>query len=202
MSSKSNSKKGSNRVRIIGGKFRGRMIEFISHETLRPTPDRVRETLFNWLQPYIIGAHCLDLYTGSGVLAIESKSRGATQVLAVDKNSQTIKMLQKQIERLGLCDIDLKRQDVLNYLDAANSASLNKYDIVFIDPPYQDKVFDKIFARLESNEWLKPKAKIYFEANYQVSEEVLPSSWSMLKSKKAGQINYYLAESEGVKSTL
>lgn len=192
MSEKSKSRR--NKVRIIAGRCRGRVISFTNIDGLRPTPDRVRETLFNWLQADIAGANCLDLFAGSGVLGIEALSRGASQVLAIEYHVGSAGMIRTEGAKLGLDQLEVITGKVSDFVVKANNSRFERFNIVFIDPPYKDKVLPEVFHQLDENDWLAPGAKIYFEANYAIGQDELPISWNLYKTKKAGQVYYYLAE--------
>jgi len=183
--------KQANKVRVIAGQFRGRVVSFIDYDSLRPTPDRVRETLFNWLQFDIVDSKCLDLFSGSGVLAIEAASRGAQQVLAVEKAVPVVAEIERQLGLIGADVVTVTRQSVLDFLQVRGQ---EKYNIVFIDPPYDLPILNQVFEYLTRYDWLEKNAKIYFEANYELLEDDLPQQWKIIKAKKAGQVNYYLAQ--------
>lgn len=181
-------------VRIIGGKWRGRKLKVIDAEGLRPTPDRIRETLFNWLAQDLRDATLLDCFAGSGVLGFEALSRGARWVTALEQHPRALANLQLQAERLetAACEIIAG--------DAADSIAQlqRKYDIVFIDPPYAEPhLREQVFKQLEIRDCLQIGAKIYFE--WPASEEFdLPSaSLRWLKQKSAGQVKYAIAEWQG-----
>ena len=184
-----------NTVRIIAGRFRGRLLHFDDHQGLRPTPDRVRETLFNWLQTKVQGARCLDLFTGSGVLAVEACSRGAKAVVALDLNRNLLNELRQQIQRLPDCVVELVNADAMQYLHhEQNTTSSGQFNIVFVDPPYQSELLIPILTRLVQSACLAPNALVYFESNHPVDENQLPKSMDVVKQKRAGQVYYYLAQ--------
>lgn len=162
-------------------------------EGLRPTTDRVRETLFNWLQVDIPASRCLDLFAGSGALGLEAASRGASEVVMVEKSPAVYKVLQQNIEKLAASTVKLKQQDALSYLQQQTSATefsgaLN-VDIIFIDPPYQSDLMAAVIELLV----LSAGTKVYLEA--QKGDEVnVPPNWQLLKDKTAGQVHYSLYE--------
>lgn len=181
-------------VRIIGGQWRSRKISFTEVPGLRPTPDRVRETLFNWLQPVIIDAHCLDLFAGSGVLGLEALSRGARQCLFIDNHPQCISSIQKNLKILSATGGYTKAGDSLQLLQQPPTQfSSEKFDVVFIDPPYAMDCALTCCNLLADNDWLSGNAYIYIESANPIEESQLPDNWRLHRQKKAGQVNYHLA---------
>lgn len=178
----------ANKLRIIGGEWRSRIITFDDHPGLRPTPQRVRETLFNWLQPYIIGSRCMDLFAGSGALGLEAASRGARQVVQVDSNAQVCQAIQSNIDRLNAQQVQVKHQSVASFLNDPAEA----FDIIFLDPPFADDLIEATCQQLEQNGWMKPGALCYIEAPVNRNLQQLPDTWQCLKSKKAGEVAYHL----------
>jgi len=177
-------------VRIIGGAHRGRKLIFPSLPGLRPTADRVRETLFNWLQPLLPGADCLDLYAGSGALGLEAASRGAGRVVMLDRSAEVVDQLRENIGLLQLDQVEAWQADALEWL--AGSPSSRPFDLVFLDPPFADDLLEQSCQLLDSAGWLNPEARIYLEmdAGHQLPE--LPERWRLLRRKKAGQVWYHL----------
>lgn len=178
----------NNKLRIIGGRWRGRKLTFADIEGLRPTPDRVRETVFNWLQTVIGDARCLDLFAGSGALGFEAASRGATSVVMVEKNGQVAKQLQSNCQLLASDNCQVENKTAAQFL-AANST---QYDIVFIDPPYQADLWSEIASQLVAEDALADNAYIYLECPSKADLPVLPSQWQLLKDKKAANVRYCL----------
>ena len=181
---------GRNSVRIIGGGWRGRRITFPDVPGLRPTPDRVRETLFNWLQHDIAGARCLDLFAGSGALGLEALSRGAKELVFVEQSVAASRALQEQLARLG----GERRGQVVEmgatrYLRGAAPA----FDIVFLDPPFGRDALAEYIPLLDSGHWLKPGSQVYLENEKAGGAPLLPAHWELLKSKSAGEVGYHLA---------
>jgi 16S rRNA (guanine966-N2)-methyltransferase len=176
-------------LRIIGGTWRSRRLEFPAREGLRPTPDRVRETLFNWLQPWLPGALCLDLFAGSGALGLEALSRGARHAILVERDSAAVAALRANIARLEAHAAQAVYTDALTYL----AGTAQPMDIVFLDPPYQSGLLHECCVRLDAGHWIKPHGLVYLEAS---SDEplTLPPSWTLLRSKRAGQVGYHLAQ--------
>ena len=183
--------KGTNQLRIIGGEWRGRKLRFPDAPNLRPTPDRVRETVFNWLAPMIGGAQVLDLFAGSGALGLESLSRGAAFTTFVDSHKKVTHVLQQQLELLNIED----KAEVLS-IDGVKFLNLNtqakSYDLVFLDPPYHLDFLQKVVPLLEENNWLKDNAMLYLEIEKRQSLPELPDNWVKLKEKTAGEVNYFL----------
>ena len=173
-----------NQIRIIAGKWRGRKISFLDQKGLRPSPDRVRETLFNWLQFDIVGTHCLDLFAGSGILALEACSRGAKQVTCIELNRETASNIKNNIELLQAEEIFFLQQNALEFLQTSNTN--NKYDLVFLDPPFKENLLEPSIALLESNSWLAKSALIYLESDQPLEDCLLPENWTLVKNKKAG----------------
>ncbi|WP_394754364.1 16S rRNA (guanine(966)-N(2))-methyltransferase RsmD [Crenothrix sp.] len=179
-----------NKLRIIGGQWRSRIITFADAPDLRPTPGRVRETLFNWLQYDIIGRTCLDLYAGSGALGFEAASRGAKSVVQVESNPQACQTLRQNAAALLANQVSSVQADVLAFL----AGKAEGFDVVFIDPPFaQNKVFETCQA-LENNGWLTAHAKIYVETERALMLNDLPTNWQLLKHKTAGEVAYHLFE--------
>jgi 16S rRNA (guanine966-N2)-methyltransferase len=175
-------------LRIIGGRFRSRLIKFPNTNDIRPTPNRVRETLFNWLAPYIVDARCLDLFAGSGALSFEAVSRGASFCLLFDNDRKVIAALEDNRERLQLTNIEII-QETFPYLKSKVSGL---FDIVFLDPPFHQNFISKACNWLLDTGCLSPQALIYLEIESELNELPVPSSWQLLKSKVAGQVRYCL----------
>ena len=179
----------SNQVRIIAGQWRGRKLSFPEAHGLRPTPDRIRETLFNWLAPLIPGACCLDLFAGSGALGFEAASRGAARVVMVDHNPAIVRALRLNQQLLCADVIEILEQEAGNYL----SARSGQFDIVFLDPPFKDPtLLAKSMRMLTDSGSLKEGATIYLEIPAKAPEPLIPKCWAAEKQKKAGQVAYRL----------
>jgi 16S rRNA (guanine966-N2)-methyltransferase len=172
-------------VRIIGGEHRGRRIEVADRPGLRPTPDRVRETLFNWLGQRLDGLACLDLFAGSGALGFEAASRGAARVVMVENDRMAFEGLRKGKAMLENSRIELVFRDAMNYLASSDA----RFDVVFVDPPFRQNalaaVLDLLAPRLAAN------ARVYVEAPAPVE---LPHPWRELRRSRAGQVSYQLIE--------
>ncbi|HEB92503.1 MAG TPA: 16S rRNA (guanine(966)-N(2))-methyltransferase RsmD [Gammaproteobacteria bacterium] len=182
---------GQNRLRIIGGQWRGRRLEFPDIPGLRPTPDRVRETLFNWLQTEIVGARCLDLFAGSGALGLEALSRGASQVVLVDESSAATRQIEANLQRLHANAAAVVHMAVQTFLERGPDDA--RYDIVFLDPPFAQGLIKTSIDLLAEKGWLTPGARIYLETENPLRELPLPADWQLLKEKTSGQVTYRLA---------
>ncbi len=176
------------RVRIIAGKWRSRFIPVPDEVELRPTTDRIRETLFNWIAPRLEGARCLDVCSGSGVLAFEALSRGAAHVTAIDYDQKVVQHLQKQAAVFETTEIEIVYDDVLRWLSHPASQT---FDIIFIDPPFAGDLWEPICQLLSERGWLSPDALIYVEAPIEKSL-VIPESWQALKQKQTSHVKYEL----------
>lgn len=177
-------------IRIIGGQWRSRRLPVLAAEGLRPTPDRVRETLFNWLAPYISGARCLDLFAGTGALCLEALSRGASEVAMVERDAEAVRLLRANIERLQAQGAEVAPADALEYL----AGHPRRFDIVFLDPPFAvaETMIRRCAERLADG-WLKPGAQVYIEAPRTLKPLPLPADWQVVKHGTAGQVAYSLA---------
>jgi 16S rRNA (guanine966-N2)-methyltransferase len=176
-------------VRIIGGAWRGRKIRFPPVDAIRPTPDRVRETVFNWLQSDIAGSRCLDLFAGSGALGLEALSRGAARVLFVDLDPQAARHLSQTLRELDCDRGEVVSSDARRYLGGA----AEPFDIVFLDPPYADHALADTCRRIEEGGWLRPGGLAYLEDSASDGPPELPAGWTLLRSKRAGEVGYHLA---------
>jgi 16S rRNA (guanine966-N2)-methyltransferase len=181
--------RGRNRVRIIGGEWRGRQLSFPDLPDLRPSPDRVRETLFNWLHDVLPGARCLDLFAGSGALAFEAVSRGAKEALMVERHPAVVAHLKEHI-------LHLNAQGAMVVVQAEALAFLRTtsppFDVVFLDPPFNSDLLGPCMELLAAGAWLKPLAWIYIEAERRTALPPLPADWAVQRQKVAGQVGYYL----------
>jgi 16S rRNA (guanine966-N2)-methyltransferase len=176
-------------LRIIGGTWRGRRWRFPAAEAIRPTPDRVRETLFNWLGPRVIDVRCLDLFAGSGALGLEALSRGAREVVFVEQDAAATRELKKHIEEWGATSqARVEQADAERFLAKPSAA----FEIVFLDPPFTTKLLAQTAGRLESGGWLAANALIYVECSAREGLPPLPENWRELKGKAAGEVGYYL----------
>jgi 16S rRNA (guanine966-N2)-methyltransferase len=174
-----------NRVRIVGGQWRSRVLHFPDVEGLRPTPDRVRETLFNWLGQDLSGRTCLDLFAGSGVLGLEAASRGARMVVLVERDATAFRALQANAATLAASTVQLVRADALEFL----ASDARRYDVVFLDPPYTMGGRDALLERVR--EHVAPGGLVYVEAAQALPP---PSGWQAYRSARAGAVHYQLLQ--------
>ncbi|GAA0789550.1 16S rRNA (guanine(966)-N(2))-methyltransferase RsmD [Marinobacterium sediminicola] len=179
-------------VRIIGGEWRGRKLDFPAIEGLRPTPDRVRETLFNWLQAYVPGARCLDLFCGSGALGLEALSRGAASVTFVDQAPEVVRQLRSNLNSLKAQNAELIGNSVPTWLEQRSTNEEVRYDLVFMDPPFRKGLAAPVCALLEQHQLLADEALIYVETEVELQLEQLPHNWQLYREKQAGQVAYRL----------
>jgi 16S rRNA (guanine966-N2)-methyltransferase len=187
------SDKSRNRLRIIGGEWRSRVLQFADAPGLRPTPDRIRETLFNWLQLKIAGARCLDLFAGSGALGFEALSRGATHVTALELDAGAATAIEHNARQLKTAALTLLRQDAMQWLARGNPGEA--FTIAFIDPPFASRLQPEICRLLDANGWLAAGALVYVEAAEPLESLELPAGWNLLRSKRAGTVHYGLCQS-------
>lgn len=176
-------------LRIIGGEWRGRKIRFPPVPAIRPTPDRVRETLFNWLQGVTPGSRCLDLYAGSGALGFEALSRGAAEVVFVDVEPAVVRHLADTLRELGCDRGRVVRVDAAGFLAQPSGP----FDVIFLDPPFAEPVLPEVCRRIEAGGWLKAGGRVYLECRAVAGEPELPAGWTLLKSRRAGEVGYHLA---------
>lgn len=182
---------GRNQLRIIGGTWRGRKLAFPPLPGLRPTPDRVRETLFNWLRNVIPGARCLDLYAGSGALGFEALSRGAAEAVMVDRQPPVIAQLRQHGATLRADGAHFVLADAQEFL---RQAPARPFDIVFLDPPFSEDALGLCLRRLAEPGWLAAAAWIYVEAARDTPLPALPAAWEPFRHKVAGQVGYHLVK--------
>jgi 16S rRNA (guanine966-N2)-methyltransferase len=182
-----NKKAATGNIRIIAGKHRGRKLPVLMAEGLRPTTDRVKETVFNWLMPYIHDANCLDCFAGAGSLGFEALSRGAAKVTLIELNNTAAKQLQANKQLLSADNVIITNTNSLNFL---KSSTKQYYDLVFIDPPFREGLVTQT-AELLNKGWLANQALIYVEMEIN-SNQQLPENWKLLKEKVAGQVAYRL----------
>jgi len=182
-----NKKAISGSIRIIAGKHRGRKLPVLSAEGLRPTTDRVKETVFNWLMPYIHDVNCLDCFAGAGSLGFEALSRGAAQVTLVELNKSAAKQLESNKQLLKANNLTIINDNVLNFLQTSCS---QPFDLIFLDPPFRQNLVSQTAEKIE-NGWLADNALIYVEMEVE-SNQQLPDTWQLIKEKVAGQVAYRL----------
>lgn len=174
-----------NRVRIIGGEWRSRLLEFPPAAALRPTPDRVRETLFNWLGQRLDGLACLDLFAGSGALGFEALSRGAERVVMVEQDRAVARALRDNAERLQAARAEVVQAEALRWLEGCAEA----FDVVFLDPPYASDLASRALERLAGR--LRPGARVYVERGSALAP---PAPWRVFREDRAGAVRYALYE--------
>ncbi|MBT4836697.1 MAG: 16S rRNA (guanine(966)-N(2))-methyltransferase RsmD [Methylococcales bacterium] len=180
--------KNRNQVNIIGGEYRGRLLSVSNVDGLRPTTNRIRETVFNWLQPMIVGSTCLDLFAGSGALGIEAVSRGAKYADLIDVSRVAVKNLKQNLDKLKISNVELFNESAFNWI----KNNKKTYDIIFLDPPFELNCLDEISHLLCVNKCLKENTIIYMEYNHARHLSQIPDGWSLLKNKKTGQVAYSL----------
>ena len=184
-------------LRIIGGTWRGRKLRFPPSAAIRPTPDRVRETLFNWLGAATRAARCLDLFAGSGALGLEALSRGAAHVTFVEQDDQAARALRIRLAEWHAVGARVESADALRYL----AGTAQPFDIAFLDPPFGSDLLQNAAAALTERQWLRPGALIYVECAARDGPPTLPASWQLLKAKQAGEVGYHLFAQGGAPGT-
>ncbi len=184
------------RLKIIGGDLRRRWIEFPDTQEIRPTPNRVRETLFNWLMEIVPGARVLDAFSGSGALAFEALSRGAAKVVAVEKNPAFAEQIRKNALKFGLSAkvFEVISGDFFPQTDPSEFLSRAPFDLVFLDPPFHQNFLPKALTLLEQNALLAKAHYIYFEVEKAFDFALLPARVEILKNQTAGQVKYGLCK--------
>ncbi len=178
---------GRNRVRIVAGKWRSRLVRFPDSAQIRPTPDRVRETLFNWLGQRLDGLACLDLFAGSGALGFEALSRGARRVVMVERDRRVAAGLRGSAAELGAAEAEIVESEALEYLKRAGEA----FDVAFVDPPYGSGLAEAALAMLPAR--LAPGARVYVESD---AAFAIGPPWRVLREDRAGAVRYALLELE------
>ena len=176
---------GAHRVRIIGGAWRSRVIRFAPRAAVRPTPDRVRETLFNWLGQDLSGATCLDLYAGSGALGFEAASRGARRVVMVERDPSIYRFLLDTRAMLDATAVEVVKADALEFLKGDSG----RYDVVFLDPPFETANWPRLLGPLPAR--MNPGGQIYCESAAPLE---IPAGWEVRKQGRAGHVCYQLLQ--------
>jgi 16S rRNA (guanine966-N2)-methyltransferase len=179
------------RLRIVAGNWRSRLLDVANVDGLRPTSERVRETLFNWLNPVIDGADCLDLYAGTGALGLEALSRGAASAVFVERSPVAVRQLRRNVELLDARGATVLQQDALAWLEGDIA---QRFDIVFLDPPYAADLLDETCRLLQERGCLADGAFVYLEQAAKAEPPELPAGWQLVKDKQAGQVRYMLAQ--------
>ena len=183
----------SGRLRIVAGKWRSRLLPVADDPGLRPTSERIRETLFNWLASSIAGSRCLDLYAGSGALGLEALSRGAGEVVFVEYSASAIAMLKESVTALDASGARVCKMDAISYLHGKPE----RFDIVFLDPPFAADLLKDLCRLLDERHWLAAGAWVYLEQDHDRALPRLPDGWTVLKQKTAGNVRYALAKAHG-----
>ncbi|MBA55637.1 MAG: 16S rRNA (guanine(966)-N(2))-methyltransferase RsmD [Pseudomonadales bacterium] len=181
-------------LRIIGGQWRGRRLTFTAEEGLRPTLDRYRETLFNWLMFDVEGARCLDLFAGSGALGLEALSRGARHVDFVDASAQAAQAIREHLQTLSCQDARVHHRAAEAWLKQQANTKVEPYDLIFLDPPFHQDLLQPCLYLLEYKGFIKPETKIYLEAEGEFLPSRLPGHWQVLKQKNAKNKIFFLLE--------
>ncbi|MGL9734149.1 MAG: 16S rRNA (guanine(966)-N(2))-methyltransferase [Symbiopectobacterium sp.] len=185
---KKNAPAKAGQIRIIGGQWRGRKLPVLDSPGLRPTTDRVRETLFNWLAPVIQQARCLDGFAGSGALGFEAQSRYAAHVTLLEHERSIARQLEQNAVLLKANNARIINTNTLNWLAQAGEP----YDVVFLDPPFRRDLLNQTLHLLEQQGWLAPKSWIYVEAEAENGDLETPVTWTLHREKVAGQVAYRL----------
>ena len=187
--------RGGGFVRIIGGEWRSRRLQIPQFEGLRPSGDRIRETLFNWLGSEVTGAQCLDLFAGTGALGFEAASRGARAVVMLDRSSAAVAGLRASAEKLQATQVEIVQADALLWLQGEK----RRFDIVFLDPPFAEDLLGEVCVLLEDG-WLTAQARVYLE--WPGAEELrLPPVWAVERTKQAGRVQFALAAPQNPSSS-
>jgi 16S rRNA (guanine966-N2)-methyltransferase len=181
-------------VRIVAGKWRGRRLPVAEVPGLRPTPDRVRETLFNWLAPRVEGARGLDLYAGTGALGFEALSRGAAEVTFVESSPVAVRALEQAAAALGARGARIHAGDAVGFLERGGRGDR---DLVFLDPPFGEERLADLCRLLAEGHWLAPGAAVYLEQDRSREPPALPAGWRAVREKVAGNVRYSLVVAAG-----
>ncbi|KGQ70289.1 16S rRNA methyltransferase [Chelonobacter oris] len=182
--------KNKGEVRIIAGIWRGRKLPVLNGQGLRPTTDRIKETLFNWLMPHIVGARCLDCFAGSGSLGFEALSRQASAVQFFELDKDIAKQLQQNLQHLNCHTGNVQQGNSLQLFSQGNSDT--PYDIAFLDPPFQQGLLAPTIEALDNGNWLADNALIYIESEKQLGILPVPPHWQLLKEKIGGEVCFRL----------
>ncbi|MEC5319545.1 16S rRNA (guanine(966)-N(2))-methyltransferase [Brenneria populi subsp. brevivirga] len=185
---KKNASSAAGQIRIIGGQWRGRKLPVPNSPGLRPTTDRVRETLFNWLAPVIQQSRCLDCFAGSGALGLEALSRYAAHATLLERERSVAQQLTQNLALLRAENARVVNADALQWLAQAGEP----FDVVFLDPPFRKDLLNNALSLLERQGWLAPDAWIYVETEVENAQLVIPDGWQLHREKIAGQVAYRL----------
>lgn len=181
-------------IRLIGGQWRGRKLPVPDSPGLRPTTDRVRETLFNWLAPKVQDSRCLDCFAGSGALGLEALSRHAAAATLLEQDRAVAAQLDKNLRLLGAGNGQVVVTDSLRWLAQPGEP----YDVVFLDPPFRQGLIEQTAQLLEQHHWLSPDAWIYIETETETGTPAIPANWRLHREKSAGQVAYRLFVRQGI----
>ena len=184
-----NRKSPPGRLRIVAGIWRSRLLEIADVPGLRPTSERIRETLFNWLAPMIGGARCLDLFAGTGALGLEALSRGAASAIFVDRSDRAIRTIRRNVETLDADGATVLMADAFDYLAGADR---HAFEIVFLDPPFADEILGDLCRLIDERQIVVAGGLVYLEHDRSHELPVLPARWEVLKQKSAGGVSYSL----------
>ena len=179
------------RLRIVAGKWRSRLLDIADVPGLRPTSERIRETLFNWLAPTIHGARCLDLFAGTGALGLEALSRGARSAVLVEKSAAAVATLRKNCQALGADGAQIRQRNALDYV---RENPEGPFDLVFLDPPFGAGLNEELCRLLEERKVISSGAQVYIEQDRSTPEPALPSNWRVKKNETAGNVRYMLVQ--------
>ena len=179
------------RLRIVAGKWRSRLLDIADVPGLRPTSQRIRETVFNWLAPRLRGARCLDLFAGTGALGLEALSRGARSIVFVEQSRRAAAMLRDNIATLDATSASVRHMDGIDYVRNAHDGP---FDIVFLDPPFDANMLSDVCRLLAEKELLAEEGRVYLEQERSQAEPELPERWQVLKNKTAGNVRYMLVQ--------
>ncbi|MDE0509832.1 MAG: 16S rRNA (guanine(966)-N(2))-methyltransferase RsmD [Gammaproteobacteria bacterium] len=182
-------------MRIIGGELRRRLLHFPEVDGLRPTPNRIRETLFNWLRDKVEGRTCLDLFAGSGALGFEALSRGAARVILVERNAAACRALAENAKILKAENAEVHHTSAWDWLRQTRQPPAS-IELVFLDPPFAGGLLPQACETLERSGLLAQAALIYLEAETEVRPQQLPGNWTVEKSGSASDVHYFLARRE------
>ncbi len=188
-SAKADKKSQRGRLRIVAGNWRSRLLDIADVPGLRPTSERIRETLFNWVTPCIAGARCLDLFAGTGALGLEALSRGAASAVFVEKSALAAKTLRKSIAALNTDAAKVYETDAFGFL---TNVDCGEFDLVFLDPPFADERLGDLCRLLQKQSILAADASVYIEEDRSRPVLELPDGWQTLKTGKAGNVRYSL----------
>ncbi len=180
-----------NSFQIIGGVHRGRKFYFPEADGLRPSPNKVRETLFNWLQFETAGKTFLDLFSGSGALSFEAISRGAKHIVSVEKDNTAFDFLQENKRLLKADNLTIFNQDAFDFLD---KKSTEWFDFILLDPPFYKNYLEKILKLMTKNDFIAKDGKIYIESEFEITDDFLKNAFTINKQKKSGAVYYCLIQ--------